>query len=74
MEIWLHYSVLWLIASQVSATAYKVLPPGIRFDSIDSFNVEMEPNALGGADFSRYCKNSFPINVSDGMLLVVSVY
>jgi hypothetical protein len=48
------YLMLWLIPSQVSATAYQFLPPGIRFDSLDSFNGEMEPTALGGADFTRY--------------------
>ncbi|KAH8887194.1 short-chain dehydrogenase [Thozetella sp. PMI_491] len=38
----------------VSATAYAFLPPGIRFDSLDSLNVEMKPTAIGGADFTRY--------------------
>ncbi|KAH8662397.1 short-chain dehydrogenase [Xylariales sp. PMI_506] len=38
----------------VSATSYKLLPPGIRFDSVDSFNLEMEPTVVGGADFTRY--------------------
>jgi hypothetical protein len=51
--------MLWLIASQISATAYKFLPPGIRFDSINSFNVDMEPTTLGGADFTRYGKKLF---------------
>lgn len=52
--------MLWLIASQISATAYKFLPPGVRFDSINSFNLEMEPTTLGGADFTRYSKKFFP--------------
>ncbi|KAI0144501.1 uracil phosphoribosyltransferase-domain-containing protein [Xylariaceae sp. FL1272] len=38
----------------VSAASFKLLPPGIRFDSLQSFNAEMEPTALGGADFTRY--------------------
>ncbi|KAH8897566.1 short-chain dehydrogenase [Thozetella sp. PMI_491] len=38
----------------VAATSYKFLPPGIKFDSVASFNAEMEPTVLGGADFTRY--------------------
>lgn len=62
--------MLWLIALQISATAYKFLPPGIRFDSLDSFNIEMEHTTLGGADFTRYSKNSFQI-VPDKILVIV---
>ncbi|KAI1262810.1 short-chain dehydrogenase [Xylariaceae sp. FL1019] len=38
----------------VSAASFKLLPPGIRFNSLESFNAEMEPTVLGGADFTRY--------------------
>ena len=42
--------------SKVAAASYKFLPVGIKFDSLASFNAEMEPTKLGGADFSRYSK------------------
>ncbi|KAI1321408.1 short-chain dehydrogenase [Xylariaceae sp. FL0255] len=45
---------LGLSRYEVSASSFKVLPPGIRFDSPDSFNAEMEPTVLGGTDFTRY--------------------
>ncbi|RDW87995.1 hypothetical protein BP6252_00027 [Coleophoma cylindrospora] len=38
----------------VSAPAYKLLPPGIRFDSVTSFNIELEPTQIGDAAFTRY--------------------
>ncbi|KAJ5117423.1 hypothetical protein N7448_011055 [Penicillium atrosanguineum] len=40
----------------VSAASYKFLPEGIRFDSLASFNAEMEPTIYGGADFTRYIR------------------
>ncbi|CRG88378.1 putative oxidoreductase C736,13 [Talaromyces islandicus] len=54
----------------ISATAYKFLPPGVRFDSINSFNQEMEPTTLGGADFTRYngVKNWLPAEHLEGRL------
>jgi hypothetical protein len=43
--------------SKVSAASYKVVPAGIKFDSLASFNAEMEPTFLGGADFTRYSES-----------------
>jgi hypothetical protein len=41
---------------QVSAATYAFPPLGIRFDSLASFNAEMEPSAYGNAAFIRYGK------------------
>lgn len=41
---------------QVSAATYAFPPLGIRFDSLASFNTEMEPSAYGDAAFIRYGK------------------